>query len=55
MTIGQVGTEMVAPIAVGWVVDYVLNTLPLFMVIGAILGLIGGVYHLIVLNRPGRL
>ena len=55
MTIGQVGTEMVAPIAVGWVVDYVLNTLPLFMVIGAVLGLIGGVYHLIVLNRPGRL
>ncbi len=53
MTIGQVGMEMAAPIAVGWAVDYGLGTMPLFMIVGAILGLVGGVYHLVVLNRPG--
>ena len=52
MTIGQVGLEMAAPIAVGWAVDYGLGTIPLFMVVGAVVGLVGGVYHLIVLNRP---
>jgi F0F1-type ATP synthase assembly protein I len=54
MTIGQVGTEMAAPIGVGWALDYVFHTMPVFMVLGAVLGLVGGVYHLIVLNRPGR-
>ncbi len=51
MTLGTVGTEMVAPILVGWFVDFQLGTMPLVMILGALLGLIGGIYHLIVLNR----
>jgi hypothetical protein len=52
MTIGQVGMEMAAPIGVGWVIDYLFGTMPIFMIVGAVLGFVGGVYHLIVLNRP---
>lgn len=51
MTLGAVGTEMVAPIVVGCFLDYQFGTMPLCMVIGALLGLVGGIYHLIVLNR----
>jgi F0F1-type ATP synthase assembly protein I len=53
MTIGQVGIEMAAPIGVGFAIDYGLGTLPIFMIVGAVAGFVGGVYHLIVLNRPG--
>ena len=52
MEIGAVGTEMVAPIAVGWVIDYYTGWMPLFMIVGAILGLVFGVRRLIALNKP---
>ena len=55
MSIGQVGTEMVVPIGIGFLLDYYLfHTSPLFMIVGALVGLVGGVIHLIVLNRPKR-
>jgi F0F1-type ATP synthase assembly protein I len=54
MTIGQVGIEMAAPIGIGFAIDYLLNTTPILMIVGAVLGFVGGVYHLVVLNRPGR-
>jgi F0F1-type ATP synthase assembly protein I len=52
MGIGAVGTEMVAPIAIGWVIDYYTGWMPTFMIAGAILGLVFGVRHLIALNKP---
>jgi F0F1-type ATP synthase assembly protein I len=55
MTMSQVGTEMVAPIGLGFLLDYyVFHTLPLFMIIGAVLGLVGGIVHLVILNQPKR-
>ena len=51
MALGTVGTEMVAPIMLGWLLDHWLGTIPLCIVIGAVLGLVGGVYHLTVLNK----
>jgi F0F1-type ATP synthase assembly protein I len=52
MAISQVGFEMAAPIGVGWAVDYWIGTMPIFMIVGALIGFVGGVFHLIVLNRP---
>jgi F0F1-type ATP synthase assembly protein I len=52
MTIGSVGTEMVVPIVVGWVIDYYTNLMPLFLIIGSLLGLFVGVRHLVALNKP---
>jgi F0F1-type ATP synthase assembly protein I len=52
MTISQVGFEMAVPIGVGFAIDYGLGTMPIFMIIGAVAGFVGGVYHLVVLNRP---
>lgn len=52
MTIGSVGSEMVIPIGAGIGVDWWLGTIPLFSVVGAVLGLGLGIFHLVVLNRP---
>jgi len=52
MEIGAVGTEMIAPILIGWVVDYYTRLMPLFMILGAIAGLVFGVRRLIQLNKP---
>ena len=52
MEIGAVGTEMVAPIVVGWVADYYSGWMPVFMIVGAILGLVFGIRRLITLNKP---
>ncbi len=50
--LAQVGLEMAVPIAGGWVLDLVLDTTPWGIVGGAILGLVGGMAHLIALaNR----
>ena len=51
MTIGAVGTAMVAPIVLGFVADYYLGLMPLFMVIGAVVGLAMGVIQLVRLNK----
>ena len=51
--LSQVGLEMVAPIGVGLALDYYLGWSPWGAVVGAVLGFVGGLAHLIVLvNRP---
>lgn len=54
MTIGTVGTEMAVPIGVGFLIDYWLGWVPVLTIAGAIFGLVGGIYHLVVLNRRPR-
>lgn len=50
--LSQVGMEMVVPIVVGLAVDHYLNWAPWGVVVGAVLGLVGGMAHLISLvNR----
>jgi hypothetical protein len=51
--LAQVGLEMAAPIGLGWLIDGWLGWFPWATVSGAVLGLVGGMYHLIVmLNQP---
>lgn len=51
--LAQVGMEMVAPLGLGVALDYTLDWAPWGTVVGAILGLIGGLTHLVALaNRP---
>ena len=55
LALGQVGLEMVAPIAVGYLADRALGTVPWLAAGGAILGFVGGLVHLIVLvNKLDR-
>ena len=51
--LAQIGMEMVTPLGLGIAVDYFLNSTPWGAVVGAVLGFIGGMAHLIVLvNQP---
>ncbi len=50
--ISQIGLEMAVPVGVGIGVDFWLNTLPWFTIIGAILGPTLGFIHLLALIRP---
>ncbi len=54
--ISQVGLEMAAPIGVGYLVDRWLDLFPWVTIAGAILGLVGGLYHLVSManNPPGN-
>jgi len=54
MAIATVGSEMAAPIGVGFLADLWLGWTPALTVFGAVLGLVGGIYHLVVLNRRPR-
>ena len=50
--LAQVGLEMAAPIAIGVALDYWLGWMPWATVCGAVVGLVGGMAHLIaILNR----
>ena len=49
--LGQVGLEMIAPIAVGLFLDFQFGWMPWATVAGAVLGLVGGVAHLIQMQR----
>jgi F0F1-type ATP synthase assembly protein I len=50
-----VGVEMVAPILVGLYLDRTFGWAPWGVAVGAVLGLVGGIYHLIVqANRIDR-
>lgn len=50
--LAQVGLEMVAPIGLGVLADYYLGWTPWGAVVGAVLGLVGGMAHLVALvNR----
>jgi F0F1-type ATP synthase assembly protein I len=51
LALGQVGLEMVAPIIVGWVLDHYLGWSPWGLVGGAVLGLCGGLAHLVHLTN----
>ena len=50
--LAQVGLEMVAPIVLGLFLDSRLGWTPWGVVLGAVFGLVGGLWHLVVLlNR----
>lgn len=46
--LAQVGLEMVAPIVLGLILDSKLDWSPWGVVVGAVVGLVGGLAHLIV-------
>jgi F0F1-type ATP synthase assembly protein I len=46
---GQIGLEMAAPIGLGVFLDLRLDTVPWLTVAGAVVGLVGGLTHLIAL------
>ncbi len=51
--LSQIGMEMVVPIGLGLALDYGFGWGPWGAVVGAIIGFVGGMAHLIVLvNRP---
>jgi hypothetical protein len=53
--LSQVGLEMAAPVALGAALDYYLGWGAWASVCGALLGLVGGITHLIaILNRRAR-
>ena len=51
LALSQIGMEMVVPIVLGLVVDYYFGWLPWATVVGAVLGLIGGLAHLVQLTK----
>jgi F0F1-type ATP synthase assembly protein I len=54
--LSQVGIEMAAPIAVGAVIDRWRDVnFPVFSIVGAVIGLVGGLIHLVRLaNREDQ-
>jgi F0F1-type ATP synthase assembly protein I len=51
LALAQAGTEMVAPLGIGAVVDYLIGWGPWLTVTGAVLGFVGGTVHLIVMAQ----
>lgn len=51
IALGQVGLEMVVPIALGVGLDRWLGTVPWLMVGGVVLGLFGGLAHMLAILR----
>jgi F0F1-type ATP synthase assembly protein I len=50
--LAQVGLEMVAPVVLGLALDYYLDWSPWGVIVGAVLGLVGGLAHLVsITNR----
>jgi F0F1-type ATP synthase assembly protein I len=49
LALSQVGVEMVVPIGLGVGLDVWLGTLPWITVVGVLLGLFGGIAHLLVI------
>jgi F0F1-type ATP synthase assembly protein I len=47
--LAQVGMEMVTPLVAGVLLDYYLESSPWGSVVGAVLGFVGGLVHLIAL------
>ena len=50
-TLSQVGLEMAAPIGVGYLIDRWLDIFPWVTISGAVVGLVGGLYHLVALSN----
>jgi F0F1-type ATP synthase assembly protein I len=53
-SLAQVGLEMVAPAGVGLLVDHYFGWQPWGVVVGAVLGLIAGLAHLVTLTNQPR-
>ena len=51
VTISQIGFEMVGPIVIGLLLDHYLGWSPWGVIVGAISGMVGGVWHLAVLGN----
>jgi F0F1-type ATP synthase assembly protein I len=52
VALGQIGLEMVAPIVFGLLIDSYLGCQPWALIAGAVLGLVGGLVHLVhLLNK----
>jgi F0F1-type ATP synthase assembly protein I len=52
VALGQIGLEMIAPMGLGLLLDYWLDTMPWATIIGLILGFVGGLVHLVLMvNR----
>src|SRR5262245_51453689 len=49
--LAQVGLEMAAPVGLGVWLDQTLGWMPWLTVTGAILGLVGGIAHIVVLSK----
>jgi F0F1-type ATP synthase assembly protein I len=49
--LAQVGLEMVAPVGIGLVLDFYLHWGPWGAVVGAILGLVAGLAHLVAIQN----
>lgn len=55
IALSQVGMEMVVPIVLGVLLDNWLGTVPWLLIGGVLLGLFGGLLHLIaILNKMDR-
>jgi hypothetical protein len=54
LAIGQVGLEMAAPIALGWLFDSYTGWSPWGVVAGAVLGFVGGMFHLVQMTKPPK-
>jgi F0F1-type ATP synthase assembly protein I len=52
LALSQVGMEMVAPIALGWLVDDYFRISPWGVIAGAVIGFIGGLAHLVRMTSP---
>jgi len=49
--LSQIGIEMAAPIGLGAFIDLWLGILPWSTIAGAVIGLVGGIYHLVAMAR----
>ena len=54
LMLSQVGAEMVAPAGVGALIDWWLGISPWGVIVGAVLGFIGGMVHLVRLSVPAK-
>jgi F0F1-type ATP synthase assembly protein I len=54
LAIGQVGMEMAAPIALGWLVDSYFGASHWGVIAGAVIGFVGGLVHLVRMTSPKR-
>ena len=51
LAFAQVGFEMVVPVVLGLVADNYLGSRPWGVTAGTVLGLVGGLWHLVILAR----
>lgn len=52
--LAQVGLEMVAPVVFGLLLDHYLGWLPWGVIGGALLGLVGGIAHLVMIQGQAK-